>query len=1054
MAMHQTFTSNQALATLLGPMVLGGSPLPGEATWSGSVSLWSGDVISVTATKIVVRFPLNGLPNGITGVDIEVFGTTTYEADPINGGMRWNGMNVTSAEWTPINSTELLARWTFDAARFFARDMSVSSGGINQFFDFLSFGQNQNAFWNDIFDGNDSLVGAGAHDSLRGGVGNDTIDGKAGSDTLEGDTGDDTFIYRKDDATSGEELFGGDGIDRIFASGAQATGNLMDINAVNISALNFNSIEQVWTNGTELVTNAGQFSNNGGFNTVVGKSGVMDTLTIVNAVNWDFSQLTFNTWDSQDLVGIIGSGANETIIGSVHNDAIVGGDGADSMSGGLGDDRFILFGTGVLPSDTINGGDGQDVLQVGEAGQVLNIRNLSLTGIEKLDHTGGQILISASDLSGSFAPGATAPATGKISTISGGNAPSMLQIEMGNTLEGLTLSDTVFQNWNDDPGTIHVISINAGTATTGIIGAKNEATQIIGTGALQSVTIIGGLNSDNIRGSNLDDFILSDGLEESDVGYAGDFVNGEYGNDLIGGSNADDTLMGSFGNDTINGDKGNDALTGDAGNDVLDGGDGNDSVDGGADFDRVFGGAGNDTLTGGAANDWFGYTTGADVITDFVADGTEDFIDLRALPTVNSLSAVLALGTQVGANTVLTFSAGNTLTLNNVTLGSLTAADFLLAAGSNAINGTAGADSLVGTAGNDTINGLGGNDTLNGAGGNDIFFGGTGDDTFVVDSNLDSINEVSGEGTDTVNSSAAFTQLDAGNTLENLTYTGTANGTLYGNGLGNVLTGGNNSDNLNGFFGVDVMYGGDGDDYLYIDEQDFLNGGAGYDAVYIQTTVGTVLNVGVSQVEYVVGYTGNDVLNGSTSTVSVALLGGAGVDILRGGSANDYIYFDSLDTLIDAGGGNNDVVSVYNDNNGVTLNITAANAEYVIGGNGGDVLNAAGSINVVTIQGGAGADTITGGNASDYLYGNAGADVFRVTVNAQLDAVLDFVDAGGAEDDRINVSALGANFDTIAEILAATTETSGTSVIDFGGGNQLYLFQIAKTSLTADDFIF
>ncbi|MGL4637480.1 MAG: M10 family metallopeptidase C-terminal domain-containing protein [Beijerinckiaceae bacterium] len=372
----------------------------------------------------------------------------------------------------------------------------------------------------------------------------------------------------------------------------------------------------------------------------------------------------------------------------------------------------------------------------------------------------------------------------------------------------------------------------------------------------------------------------------------------------------------------------------------------------------------------------------------------------------------------------------------------------------NALYGNQGDDAIEGRSGNDYLEGGFGNDTLDGGADNDILSGGAGNDTFFVDSNLDLIYEIAGEGTDTVNTTAAFTQLDAANTLENMTYTGTASGTLYGNALGNVLTGGINSDNLNGFFGVDILYGGDGNDFLYIDEQDFMNGGAGYDAVYIQTIVGTVLNVGLSQVEFVVGYTGNDVLNGSTSTVTVALLGGGGADVLRGGSANDYLYIDSLDTVVDAGGGNNDVIVVYNDNNGVTLDITAANAEYVIGGNGGDILNAAGSAIAVSIQGGAGADTITGGNASDYLYGDAGADIFRVTVNAQTDAVLDFVDAGGAADDRINVSALGTNFDTIAEILAATTETSGTSVIDFGGSNQLYLFQIAKTSLTVDDFIF
>ncbi|MGL4637046.1 MAG: beta strand repeat-containing protein [Beijerinckiaceae bacterium] len=393
----------------------------------------------------------------------------------------------------------------------------------------------------------------------------------------------------------------------------------------------------------------------------------------------------------------------------------------------------------------------------------------------------------------------------------------------------------------------------------------------------------------------------------------------------------------------------------------------------------------------------------------------------------------------------------DTITLSNTfTLG----ISFRGGAGNDVIIGGTMFDFIQGGDDDDTLVGGLGFDTLDGGAGNDILIGGLGNDSFVVDSNLDGIVEVSGEGMDTVFTTADFTQLDAGNTLENMTYIGTSGGTLFGNSLANFMTGGSGSDNLNGLFGVDSLFGANGDDFFYIDEQDFMDGGAGFDAVYIQTTVGTAVNLFASQVEFAVGFTGNDTLNGSSSTVSVALLGGDGADVLRGGSGNDFLYFDSFDTVVDAGGGNNDVVVVFNDNNGVTLDITAANAEYVIGGNGNDVLNATGSANAVVIQGGSGADTITGGNGDDFFYGDAGADIFRVTLNSKIDAILDFVDTGGVADDRINVSALGASFNTIAEILAATTETSGTSVINFGGGNQLLLFQIAKASLTGDDFIF
>jgi len=84
-----------------------------------------------------------------------------------------------------------------------------------------------------------------------------------------------------------------------------------------------------------------------------------------------------------------------------------------------------------------------------------------------------------------------------------------------------------------------------------------------------------------------------------------------------------------------------------------------------------------------------------------------------------------------------------------------------------------------------------------------------------------------------------------------------------------------------------------------------------------------------------------------------------------------------------------------------------------------------------------------------------GADVFRVTNNGQFDVVFDFADTGGIDDDRVDVRALGASFDTLDEILAATTDYPGSgSVINFGSGNFLYLYLAPKANLTADDFIF
>ena len=122
--------------------------------------------------------------------------------------------------------------------------------------------------------------------------------------------------------------------------------------------------------------------------------------------------------------------------------------------------------------------------------------------------------------------------------------------------------------------------------------------------------------------------------------------------------------------------------TGGTGDDVLLGGAGIDKLNGGLGNDTINGYAGSDTLTGGAGADIFVHKVGngADVITDFTP-GTDwiDVSDLAGFIAVYSLADVLSRATQVGPDTVLNLSAGDTLTLRNVTVASLTADDFIFA---------------------------------------------------------------------------------------------------------------------------------------------------------------------------------------------------------------------------------------------------------------------------------------------------------------------------------------------------------------------------------------
>ena len=59
--------------------------------------------------------------------------------------------------------------------------------------------------------------------------------------------------------------------------------------------------------------------------------------------------------------------------------------------------------------------------------------------------------------------------------------------------------------------------------------------------------------------------------------------------------------------------------------------------------------------------------------------------------------------------------------------------------------------------GNDTLSGGSENDTLDGGTGQDSMSGGTGDDIYVVDNLGDTVNENSGEGTDTIFAEVSYT---------------------------------------------------------------------------------------------------------------------------------------------------------------------------------------------------------------------------------------------------------------------------------------------------------
>ncbi|OYU36514.1 calcium-binding protein [Novosphingobium sp. PASSN1] len=242
-------------------------------------------------------------------------------------------------------------------------------------------------------------------------------------------------------------------------------------------------------------------------------------------------------------------------------------------------------------------------------------------------------------------------------------------------------------------------------------------------------------------------------------------------------------IKGTINADTLNGTAEPDQITGLAGADTLKGLGGNDTLDGGTGDDQMYGGAGDDTFL-------------VDSTGDKLFELTGEGIDLVKASVSFSLAAFI---------------------------------ENLALQGTAAINGAgnSAANRLTGNGAANVLKGLGGNDLLDGGAGGDTMYGGTDNDTYIVDSTADKVIELTGEGTDLVQSSISFT---LGANVEKLLLTGSGGNTGIGNTLGNALTGNGANNTLKGLAGNDVLVGGAGNDVLVGGTgMDTMTGGTGND---------------------------------------------------------------------------------------------------------------------------------------------------------------------------------------------------------------------------------
>lgn len=491
----------------------------------------------------------------------------------------------------------------------------------------------------------DTLTGDSGVNTLVGGAGNDVINGGGDADTLDGGDGSDT-------------LAGGAGADRLEGGGG---------------GFDFASYA---SSGAAVQVNL-----QGG--TATGGDAQGDVLTgIENLIGSAYGDYLVGGGGSHRLEG---GDSSDTLDGGANNDNLLGGNGNDTLIGGTGDDTIDGGGdtdtadyfsatsgmTVSLAAGTTSGGDGSDLLS--------NIENV--TGSGYVDTLIG-------DSGNNFLLGGAGD-----DTLDGGNGTDTLvggagadQIEGGGGG-----NDTA--SYADSNAAVQ-INLQANTATGGhaqgdvlsgienLIGSSYGDSLFGGTG---SHRLEGGGGSDTLDGGAGDDVLFGDAGNDfllGGLGASGDvnLIYGGSGSDELHCGSGVSTIYGGDDGDQIYGGYGSDTLSGDAGNDLIIAGEEDDTVFGGNGADTMFGALGDDTLIGGADNDLFIYLNGDgnDVITDFQGgSGAGDQVSID-VSGVNTFSDVQALMSQVGADTVITFAGGSTITLLSVTATNLASDDFVL----------------------------------------------------------------------------------------------------------------------------------------------------------------------------------------------------------------------------------------------------------------------------------------------------------------------------------------------------------------------------------------
>jgi len=404
----------------------------------------------------------------------------------------------------------------------------------------------------------------------------------------------------------------------------------------------------------------------------------------------------------------------------------------------------------------------------------------------------------------------------------------------------------------------------------------------------------------------------------------------------------------------------------------------------------------NASATGGTTDDTIEMGNGNNLVEG--GAGADNLIGGGGVDTVSYAMSDVAVevGIAIGATVTGGHATGDTLS------------------GFENVTGSAFGDTLTGDAGNNVLDGLDGDDTLEGGGGPDVHNGGAGDDTASYANAASAIRT-------NLASGGTFGEALGDNYFDVENLTGSAfNDTLIGNSLGNVLTGGAGEDVLSGGGGLDTAAYATSATAVQVNLASGAgtNGDAQGDQFFsIENASGSAFNdtlIGGTGVNVLRGNDGNDVildLSGGNDQMfgedgNDQLQGGAGGDLLDGGIGTDEARYNTSDAAVSVNLRTGAVAG------GHAVGDTFVSIENLVGSQFADML--VGDIGINRLDGFLGDDILQGGGGADILFGDLGfdtADYSDSTVG--IDVGLFRVGTGGTAggDTLIGVEAIvGSNF--------------------------------------------